>query len=173
MIGATVQYMGADAFVTHMTNKMKGSMPGDSYKLWVDIAALFYDIVYKVRPIEIKGFEKGKEVVSFHGKTLLTAMGESGHRTYGSHKHILPDDRNACILKQMSLPKKVIFKERFNTGSHVGQPEAILFNADKLEFHYDTPILAQMDGETVRLLPEDFPVSITLSDPVIPVLKRV
>jgi diacylglycerol kinase family enzyme len=165
--------LGVDAFVTHMTNKMKGSMPGDSYKLWVDIASLMYDLLYKVRPMEIKAFDKGKEVTSFYGKTLLTAVGESGHRTYGSHKHILPDDRNVCILRQMPLLKKVIFKERFNTGTHAGQPEATLFNADKIEFRYDTPILAQMDGETVRLEPEDFPVSITLSDPVIPVLKRI
>jgi diacylglycerol kinase family enzyme len=28
--------VGLDAFVTHMTNKMKGKLPGDSYKLWVD-----------------------------------------------------------------------------------------------------------------------------------------
>jgi diacylglycerol kinase family enzyme len=165
--------LGVDAFVTHMTNKMKGSMPGDSYKLWVDIASLLYDLIYKVRPIEVKAFEKGKEVLSFHEAALLTAMGESGHRTYGSHKHILPDDRNACIVRQMPLLKKVIFKERFNTGSHVGQPEALLCNADKIEFRYDQPILAQMDGETVRLEPVDFPVSITLSDPAIPVLKRV
>jgi diacylglycerol kinase family enzyme len=165
--------LGVDAFVTHMTNKMKGSLPGDSYKLWVDIASLLYDLIYKVRPMDIKAFDKGKEVASFHGKTLLTAVGESGRRTYGSHKHILPDDRNVCILRQMPLLKKVIFKERFNTGTHVGQPEATLCNADKVEFRYDTPILAQMDGETVRLEPADFPVSISLSDPVIPVLRRI
>jgi diacylglycerol kinase family enzyme len=35
--------VGLDAFVTHMTNKMKGRLPGDFYKLWVDIAALLYD----------------------------------------------------------------------------------------------------------------------------------
>ncbi len=165
--------LGLDAFVTHMTNKMKGSMPGDSYKLWVDIAALFYDRLYKVRPMEIKAFDKGKEVIHIHDKILLTAVGESGHRTYGSHKHILPDDRNVCILKQMPLIKKISFKERFNTGSHAGQPEAMMLNADKAEFHYEYPILAQMDGEAVLLEPEDFPVTITLSGAVIPVLKRI
>jgi diacylglycerol kinase family enzyme len=165
--------LGADAFVTHMTNKMKGRMPGDSYKLWVDIAALFYDSVYKVRPMEIRAFEKNTEVKSFHGKTLLAAMGECGHRTYGSHKHILPNDNNTCIIKQMSVFRKIIFKEKLTKGTHAGQNEALLFNADKLEFRYDTPILAQMDGETVRLEPEDFPVSITLTEPIIPVLKRI
>ncbi len=166
--------LGLDAFVTHMTNRMKGRMPGDSYKLWVDIASLLYDKLYKVRPMDIRAFDKqGKSVLTLHEPVLLTAVGESGHRTYGSHKHILPDDRNVCILRQMSLLRKVSFKERFSTGSHVGQPEAILLDADKIEFRYDYPILAQMDGETVLLEPRDFPVSITLSDPVIPVLKRI
>jgi diacylglycerol kinase family enzyme len=165
--------LGVDAFITHMTNKMKGSLPGDSYKLWVDIAALFYDRLYKVKPITVKAFDKGKEVIHLHEKALLTAMGESGHRTYGSHKHILPDDRNACFIRQMPLLKKISFKERFNTGSHVGQAEAVLFHADKIEFCYDYPILAQMDGETVLLEPNDFPVNITVSEPLIPILKRV
>ncbi len=166
--------LGLDAFVTHMTNKMKGSMPGDSYKLWVDVASLLYDRLYKVRPMEIRAFDaRNNEVLHLHESVLLGAVGESGHRTYGSHKRILPDDRNVCILRQMPLLRKVSFKERFNAGTHVGQPEAVLFNADRIEFRYEYPILAQMDGETVLLEPEDFPASISLSDPVIPVLKRI
>jgi diacylglycerol kinase family enzyme len=73
----------------------------------------------------------------------------------------------------MSVLRKIAFKERLSIGTHVDQPEAKLFKADKMEFRYDSSILAQMDGETVRLEAEDFPVSITLTDPVIPVLKRV
>ena len=49
--------VGLDAFVTHMTNKMKGGLPGDSYKLWVDIAALFYDKIYKVAPLYVQGYD--------------------------------------------------------------------------------------------------------------------
>jgi diacylglycerol kinase family enzyme len=124
--------------------------------------------------MEIKAFdEQGNTLLTLHETALLCAMGESGHRTYGSHKHILPDDRNACLIKQMSLFKKISFKERFNVGSHAGQKEAILFNADKIEFRYNFPVLAQMDGETVLLKPEDFPVSISLSEAIIPVLKRI
>ncbi|MDR0878300.1 MAG: diacylglycerol kinase [Treponema sp.] len=166
--------VGLDAFVTHMTNKMKGKLPGDSYKLWVDIASLLYDRLYKVGPMEVRAFdEKKREVIAFHEKVLLLAVGASGHRTYGSRKKILPDDRNVCALKQMPLLRKVALKELFNTGGHIDKPEAIPFNAHRVEFSGYNPILAQMDGETVLLQPEDFPAAITLTDKVIPVLKKV
>jgi diacylglycerol kinase family enzyme len=166
--------LGLDAFVTHMTNKMKGSLPGDSYKLWVDIAALFYDRLYKVGPMELSARDDaGRTVLSLHEPLLLTAMGVSGGRTYGSHKKILPDTRNVCAIRQMSLFRKLSLKGLFNTGGHTEKPEAILCNAARLEFRYAYPLLAQMDGETVRLEPEDFPVSIELTEPAIPLLKAV
>ncbi|GHV92569.1 hypothetical protein AGMMS50268_30720 [Spirochaetia bacterium] len=164
--------VGLDAFVTHMTNKMKGRLPGDSYKLWVDIASLLYDRIYKVGPMDVRALdEKGREVKAFHEDVLLLAVGASGHRTYGSRKKILPDDRNVCALKQMSLFRKVALKELFNTGDHIDKPESIPFSAHRVEFSGHYPILAQMDGETVLLQKEDFPAAIELSEPVIPVLK--
>jgi diacylglycerol kinase family enzyme len=166
--------VGLDAFVTHMTNKMKGKLPGDTYKLWVDIAALFYDRVYTVGPLDVRALDgEGREVPGgkFRRDILLLAVGASGHRTYGSRKKILPDDRNVCALKQMSLLRKLALKELFNTGTHVDKPEAILFNASRVEISGIYPILAQMDGETVLLRPEDFPAAIELTPPVIPVLK--
>ncbi|MDR0472545.1 MAG: diacylglycerol kinase [Treponema sp.] len=166
--------VGLDAFVTHMTNRMKGKLPGDSYKLWVDIAALFYDRVYTVGPMKIRALdENGTQIKALQEKVLLMAMGESGCRTYGSHKWILPDERNVCIMKQMPLFRKLALKGLFNSGGHIDKPEAVLFNAGCLEFSAEYPILAQMDGETVLLEPKDFPASIELSKPVIPVLKAV
>ena len=165
---------GLDAFVTHMTNKMKGKLPGDSYKLWVDLAALFYDRVYKVGPMEVNATgENGEPAASFNENVLLLAVGESGRRTYGSHKWILPDDRNVCYLRQMSLWRKLALKEMFNTGTHIDKPEATLFNAKRVEFSCVNPILAQMDGETVLLEKEDFPAVIELSEPEIPILKPI
>jgi diacylglycerol kinase family enzyme len=164
--------VGLDAFVTHMTNKMKGRLPGDSYKLWVDIAALFYDKIYRVGPMEIRTFDEGgRQHRSFRQDVLLLAVGVSGHRTYGSRKMILPDDRNVCILRQMPLYRKIALKELFNTGGHVDKPEALLFNAGRIEFRGEYPILAQMDGETVLLGTGDFPASIELTEKLIPVLK--
>jgi len=161
--------VGLDAFVTHMTNKMKGKLPGDSYKLWVDIAALLYDRLYTVGLLDIKA--DGGAII-LREKLLLLAVGASGHRTYGSQKKILPDDRNVCIVKQMPLLRKVALKGLFTTGKHIEKPETILFNARRVEFSGNFPILAQMDGEAVLLQPEDFPASIELTEPLIPVLKR-
>jgi diacylglycerol kinase family enzyme len=164
--------VGLDAFVTHMTNKMKGKLPGDFYKLWVDIAALLYDRLYTVGPLNVRALDgQGGEVRSFREKILLLAVGISGHRTYGSQKKILPDDRNVCAIRQMPLLRKLALKGLFANGTHIDKPEAILFNARRIEFSGEYPILAQMDGETVLLQKEDFPAVMELTEPVIPVLR--
>jgi diacylglycerol kinase family enzyme len=164
--------VGLDAFVTHKTNRMKGRLPGDSYKLWVDIAALFYDRLYRVGPLEVRGYdETGRIVQSFREPLLLLAVGVSGHRTYGSRKHILPDDRNVCGVKQMPLRRKLAFKDLLASGTHADKPESILFNADRVEFRGEHPVLAQMDGEAVLLQPEDFPAVIERTEAAIPVIR--
>jgi diacylglycerol kinase family enzyme len=166
--------VGIDAFVTHMTNKMKGKLPGDFYKLWVDIASLLYDRLYTVGFLDVRALDaQGGEVRSFREKLLLIAVGISGHRTYGSQKKILPDDRNICAIKQMPLLRKLALKGLFATGTHIDKPEAILFNAHRVEFSGEYPILAQMDGEAILLQREDFPAAIELTEPVIPILKLV
>jgi diacylglycerol kinase family enzyme len=167
--------VGLDAFVTHMTNKMKGKLPGDFYKLWVDIASLLYDRIYKVGPLDLRffdgaGAEDGK---ALRETVLLLAVGASGRRTYGSNKRILPDDRNVCLVRQMPLLRKLALKGLFTTGAHVDKSESLLFNARRVEFRGEHPILAQMDGEAVLLEPEDFPAAIELTEPVIPVLKKL
>ena len=165
--------VGLDAFVTHMTNKMKGKLPGDSYKLWVDIASLLYDRIYKVGYMDVRSTDDaGREVKAFREKVLLLAVGESGGRTYGSHKWILPDERNMCTIRQMPLLRKVALKELFAYGTHTDKPEAMLWNAQAVEFSAENPILAQMDGETVLLGEGDFPARIELTEPLIPILRR-
>ncbi|GHU25404.1 hypothetical protein FACS1894172_14940 [Spirochaetia bacterium] len=164
--------VGLDAFVTHNTNKMKGNLPGDSYKLWVDLASLFYDRIYKVGPMEIEAFdEAGKNVQSLKQNTLLMAMGPTGHRTYGSHNWVLPDDRNVCVIRQMSVFRKIVMKEQISIGTHIDKPESTVFNAHRIEFKGKYPILAQMDGETVLINPEDYPAVMELTEPVIPILQ--
>jgi len=166
--------VGIDAFVTHMTNKMKTKLPGDSYKLWVDIASLSYDRLYKVDYIDVRSTDaEGNEVKKFREKLLLLAVGESGRRSYGSHTWILPDERNICAVKQMSILRKLALKGPLKSGKHVNKPEAILWNAHSVELKPQHPILAQMDGETVLLKEEDYPLKIELTEPVIPVLKAV
>lgn len=172
LLAFNILSVGLDAFVTHMTNKMKGKLPGDSYKFWVDISALLYDLVFKVDFMEVRAFdEKESEIKNFREKLLLCAMGTSGNRTYGAHKKILPDERNVCAIKQMPLFRKILLKNLFSTGDHVSKKESILFNASRIEISGSHPILAQMDGETVLLEKNDFPIIIELTKPLIPVLK--
>ncbi|MDR1836115.1 MAG: diacylglycerol kinase [Treponema sp.] len=164
--------VGLDAFVTHMTNKMKSKFSGDSYKLWVDIATLFYDRMYKVDYVDVRALDRqNSEVISFREKLLFLAMGVSGNRTYGSQQKILPDERNVCGIKQMPIFRKLAIKGQVAKGTHINSPEPRLFNAHRLEFSGSYPMLAQMDGETVLLQPEDFPAAMELTAPVIPLLK--
>ncbi|MDR2952261.1 MAG: diacylglycerol kinase [Treponema sp.] len=164
--------VGLDAYVTHMTNKLKGKVSGDSYKLWLDVAALFYDKTYKVDFMDVRALDaQNREVLSFREKLLLLAMGVTGHRTYGSQQKILSDERNVCGVRQMPLHRKLLIKGLVKKGAHINHPEAIMLNAHRLEFKALHPILAQMDGETVLLQPEDFPASMELTAPVIPLLK--
>jgi diacylglycerol kinase family enzyme len=165
--------VGLDAFVTHMTNKMKGKLPGDSYKLWVDIAALFYDKIYKVGVIDVNSTdENGKEGITLKEKLLLIAVGESGRRCYGSQQWILPDDRNVCAIRQMPLFRKIALKGLFSNGTHADKNEAILWNSSRVTFQSQYPLLAQMDGETVLLEENDFPAVIELTEPVINILGK-
>jgi diacylglycerol kinase family enzyme len=164
--------VGLDAFVTHMTNKMKRFFPGDSYKLWVDIASLFYDRVYTVGEMEAQFFDENSGLIdTLRQKMLLLAVGVSGKRTYGSHKWILPDSRNVCAVKQMPLLRKVALKDLFTTGGHIHKPESTLYNASRVVFSTVNPILAQMDGETVLLENADYPGTIELTEPCIPILE--
>jgi diacylglycerol kinase family enzyme len=164
--------VGLDAFVTQMTNRMKDRLPGDSYKLWIDVAALFYDRLYRVGPLEVSAYnEAGETVERFAEKVLLLAMGVSGRRSYGANKQVLPDDRNVCVAQQMPLLRKLTLKGLFSSGAHIDKPEFKLFTAHRVEFRGENPILAQMDGETALLTPEDFPAVIELTEPAIPVIK--
>jgi diacylglycerol kinase family enzyme len=152
---------------------MKDKLPGDSYKLWVDVAALLYDKIYKVGVMDVHSFdEKGNEIKTLEEKLLLIAMGESGRRCYGSQQWILPDDRNVCAIKQMPLYKKLALKGLLSSGKHADRDEAILWNAARVEFQSQYPLLAQMDGEAVLLESNDFPAVIELTEPLINILGK-
>lgn len=164
--------IGLDAFVTHMTNRMKGHLPGDSYKLWVDIATFFYDRLYPVAPMRVEAYDsRGSLIAHVEQKLLLLAFGISGRRTYGAGISILPDDRNVCGVEAMPLLKRLKLKRLFTSGQHAQLSEAHLLSAATLMIHYSEPILAQMDGEPVLLNREDFPIKLMLTEPRIPTLR--
>jgi diacylglycerol kinase family enzyme len=162
---------GLDAFVTHWTNKMKGKLPGDSYKLWIDAASLFYNKIYRVGIMEARAYDReGNAAAMFREKALLLAVGASGRSSYGAGNRILPDDRNVCIMREMPVFRKIAMKGLVADGRHANCPEVLLFSAVLVKFISEYPILAQMDGETVLLQPQDFPAAIEVLPPLIPVL---
>ncbi|HOX16950.1 MAG TPA: diacylglycerol kinase family protein [Spirochaetales bacterium] len=165
--------IGFDAYVAHLTNRLKSSMPGDSYKLLLDVMSVFYDRILKVVPMGVRAFgPDGRPVRELRRETLLVALGISGRRTYGSNKPILPDDDNACVIFQMSLFQKLIRKGPIARGLHRGLPMADLFTAERLEIDYDQKILAQVDGECWELGPSDFPLVMERSEPLVRTLRR-
>jgi len=121
--------------------------------------------------IRVWGEGEGEEPRLMKETPLLLAMGASGRRTYGSGKRILPDERNVCLVRQMPLARKLALKGLFTTGAHAAAPETALFSASRVEFRGSSPLLAQRDGETTLLEPDDFPAAIELTAPVIPVLR--
>ena len=164
--------VGLDAFVTHMTNKLKRFSPGDFYKIWVDLACLFYNKIYRIATLEVNPtLMDGKRIPPLRDRMLLYAMGASGHRTYGSNQKILPDDRNVCGVKEMPLFRKLKLKSYFKIGKHVNLPEAVIFSAKRIELRYTEKILIQLDGEGHLLYPADFPLVMELTEPFIRIIR--
>jgi diacylglycerol kinase family enzyme len=166
--------IGLDAFVCQMTNKLKTIFPGDSFKFWVDVSSVFYDRIWPPAPLSISAFDAaGRETSSFNSPCLLFAMGVSGRRQYGSNKPILPDDDNVCAVFQMSLFKKLAFKDQIASGKHrgLGADLVRLFSASRVQFDYDRGILLQREGEVTELSASDFPLVFELSEPVYNVLS--
>ena len=172
LVGFNTISLGLDAFVARMTERTKKKLPGDFYKLWVDIAALFYDRLYKTGPLRVRAFdENGAPAAALDEKLLLIAVGASGRRTYGSGKNVLPDERNVCAIRQTNLSRKLALKRLLCDGLHADEPETILFGARRIEISGENPILAQADGETLLIQKEDFPLVITLSEPAIRAIR--
>ena len=162
--------IGIDAFVTHMTNKMKSKLPGDFYKLWVDIACIFYGFVYKKVPAFIEIFKDDKSIGTYDSKIEFALLGASGHRTYGSNHLILPTEENVCFTQAVSLIKKLMIKHRFKDGTHYGKPYSVFYDADMIKISYNEKILVQLDGESHLLQKSDFPIVMKKTEPLIPVI---
>lgn len=162
--------IGIDAFITHMTNKMKSKLPGDFYKLWVDLACVFYTWFYKKVPAFMELFKENNSIATYDNKIEFALLGSSGHRTYGSNHLILPTDENCCITESVSLIKKLMIKHHFNDGTHYGKPYSVFYDADKIKIAYDEKILLQLDGESHLLTKDSFPIVMELTEPLISVI---
>lgn len=164
--------IGIDAFVTYMTNRTKGVMPGDFYQMWVDLACIFYGTKFPSKPMKITVFDKNGEVVdTVESAVEFCLLGVSGHRTYGSNHKILPTDETFCTVKKMGLIKKLLQKNTFSDGTHAGKPTTVLRTASKIRVDYNQDILVQMDGEVHLLQPAQYPLFMEHTEPVIRIIE--
>lgn len=163
--------VGIDAYITHMTNKMKKVFPGDFYKLWVNLSCLFYRNHYKNLPMQVEFYDdKDNLITSLSEKIEFCLLGVSGNRTYGSNHKILPTEDNACITESLSLFTKLANMKAFEDGTHVDKNFSKFYTASKLVMKYSGKILVQLDGESYILNKVNFPLTMELTKPVIPVI---
>ena len=164
--------IGIDAYITYMTNRMKNSFPGDSYQLWVNVAAGLYDVSFPPADAEIEILGKNDELIdTVKTKIEYVLLGVSGHRTYGSNHHILPDDDNVCITPKMTLISKLVNMQAFSDGTHKAKKLSTFYTAEKLRIHYNGSVLVQMDGEPRLLTPAHFPLVMERTEPCIRVIE--
>lgn len=156
--------VGLDAFVVHMTNRLKSWFPGDSYSLMVDVAALFYEAFVPVVPSDLRLTKDGKTVFQWNESFLLAALGTSGHRTYGAGKRILPDEDNFCLAARKTLFTKLAYRKPFYNGTHRGLSGITLASGTTLTVQSPVRIPLQMDGEVLWLDPQDFPLTMQVVD---------
>mgnify|MGYP006277334287 CR=1 FL=1 len=159
--------IGFDAFVTDTTNRLRRVLPGDGYKLVADLAALFYEPVFKAHPMQLAMSDSEGRSFLHEDNTLLCAMGVSGYRTYGGGKRVLPDERNICTVRSIPLPKKIALKAELYEGRHIDNPAVRMFAADTVTISYPARIPFQNDGEGIYLEAENFPITWTRTQPLV------
>ncbi len=163
--------LGLDAYITDLTNRFKRAIPGQAYKAMVDIGSLFYEQSVKPAPMDITIRRAG---AATHLRSFLPSMvvvGISGGRTYGSHMPVLPGSENVCLVASLSTWEKIANKKLFYKGRHGELPCVSFYHADQVEIDYAARIPMQLDGEVSWLSGSDFPLTLTVLEPRIRVLR--
>lgn len=166
-----VASLGIDAFVTGLTNRLKGVLPGDSYRIIADASVLFYDLLYGTGKMVISCAGRSGAEERREGRFILAVFGVSGRRSYGDHKRILPDDSNVCAITNRSLLGKLRIKPLLYRGEHLGQPGVVSLSSRLIQVDYAGRIPLQTDGEATKLEKEDFPCRFEVLETGIQALK--
>lgn len=149
--------LGIDAFVSRMSNLLKGKLPGDSYKLAANAATLLYRPLYGADPMELELYGDGQGPHHIRGRYLLAAFGVSGGRTYGNKKKILPGEENLCVIRNRSLRQIIALKPLLFSGRHIREEGVEIRKARGINISYGRRIWLQTDGEDRIMGPENFP----------------
>lgn len=164
--------VGFDAYIADLTNRFKRAIPGQAYKVLVNVGTLFYRPVVHPQPMDIRLFDGRLETEVKGMVPSMVVVGASGHRTYGGHMPVLPGDENVCLIDAMSIMRKLAQKRLFYLGRHGELPEVTFHRADRVDIEYRSRIPLNLDGEIVWLEAKDFPLSFRVVSPKIRVLRR-
>jgi diacylglycerol kinase family enzyme len=165
-----VASVGLDAYIVELTNRFKRVIPGDAYRVMVDIGSLFYERVIHPVSMDVRIQGVAGETVMPPFVPSMIIVGISGRRTYGGHMPVLPGAENVCLVQSMGVMDKVRNKKLFYLGRHGEMPQVRFFSASRVEIDYKARIPMQFDGEVEWLEPKDFPLTIQVLDPKINVL---
>jgi len=147
------------------------TIPGQAYKLMVDVGSLFYEQRIRPKPMDIRISGPAGETRIEAYVPSMVILGISGARTYGGHMPVLPGRENACVVGAMSVLSKIRNKKLFYLGRHGELSEVSFFQADQVDISYAGRIPMQLDGEISCLQPSDFPLSMNVLEPRIKVLR--
>lgn len=165
--------IGLDAYVTYLTNFFKRMIPGDAYKLMVNVGTLFYNQRIKPEILDVILWKKGRQITHFEKKLTMLVVGVSGSRTYGGGMNVLPGPENVCVISDMSILKKLGSKRLLFQGKHGLLEETGFFSADHVVVDYrGACIPLQIDGEDYLVGNGSFPISMKILKKKIKVVKK-
>lgn len=148
--------LGLDAYVAGVNNRLRGRLPGRSYRLIADIAVLFYEQRFGISEMRIHFPQTPDDDVA--GRYAITVIGVSGHRVYGGHLPVLPGPENCCAIATGNLRRKLRTKAMLYEGTHPSDPGTVFRSGRIIELHYSGRIPMQVDGDDFWMEPQDFPL---------------
>jgi diacylglycerol kinase family enzyme len=170
-VAFNIASVGIDAYVTILHDRWRTILPGNTYRLLVDLAVLRYDRALGVGGMGIVVTHPGGTSVDLGSEPRsLVAFGATGHRTYGDHMAVLPGEENLCVIARTGLFDKLRMKGLFYRGAHVDEPITSMHRARSIVLNYESRLPLQFDGETRWLEVEDFPVRMEIIADAVPVL---
>lgn len=168
--GYNIASIGLDAYVAYLTNRLKGRFAGDLYKLVADVMTLLYERVVGAERMDVEIVDGDGRSSTLEGTFLILALGISGFRRYGGGKRVLPGFENLCAIDRIGLAGKIRLKSLFYRGDHVNEPNVSMRSAKRVVVRYGRRIPLQIDGETVWLDHESFPLEMSVEPADVPIL---
>lgn len=163
--------IGVDAYVVHLTNKLKHWLPGDFYKPLTNIGVLFYERIHGIFRMIVEVYRHDAPAQRLERHNGILAFGVSGWRTYGSDKWVLPGEDNVCAIEKGNVLRNLELKRHLFKASHPSLPYTFMARANRLVVAYPGRIPLQLDGEVLWLDASDFPFEFRVVETGVSVLS--